>query len=168
MTKAKYPQDADEIKKMLDYYAANNGEVYSLTCLNCKRVIAVEIAPVKADGIVLEKGRTLYTVGDLCLSVRRREDLNELGQNMYGYQCTCGNNTILAKIEKGEVAERTIVMGAEGIVKDSGAIAASSPYELAQVQEKIKQKQADSKAKADYEPDGNKERFETFVLERVK
>lgn len=164
-----YEQDAKQTAAMLDFYAQQFDQVHSVTCLNCNRVIAVEVAPVKTDGVILrEKQRTLYTHNDLCLSVRRREDVTADGKPMFGYQCACGNTTILAQIEQGEVAERTIVKGAEGVVSDNGPIAASSPFERAQIQATIKLKQAGSKNKADYETDGTTERYETFKLERVK
>lgn len=168
--KPTYKQDKNQVTEMLAFYKAHFDEVHSLTCLNCKRVIAVEVAPVKNDGIVLrEKQRTLYTYQDLCLSVRRREDVREGGGPMFGYQCACGNTTILAEIERGEVQERTIVKGPDGkIVADSGPVAASSPFERAQTQATIRLKQASGKLKADYETDGNIERYETFKLERVK
>lgn len=170
-TLAKKPeQDQKQLAEMLQFYSDNFSEVHKVVCLNCERVIAVEVAPVRADGVVLDKkGRTLYTHNDLCLSVRRRDDLNTKNQPMYGYQCACGNNTLLAKIEKGEVQERTILQNKNGkVVHDTGPIAASSPFERAQTQATIRLKQASGKAKADYETDGNTERYETFKIERVK
>lgn len=163
-------QDSGEVQAMLDFYTSHFDEVHSVTCLNCKRVIAVEVAPVKADGVVLrDKQRTLYTHNNLCLSVRKREDVTAEHKPMFGYQCICGNNTLLAKIEQGEVEERTIIKGPDGsVVSDSGPIAATSPFERAQVNATIRLKQASSKQKADYETDGTVERYETFKLERVK
>jgi len=173
MTKAKTTQpkqDKAQVAAMLEFYKNTFNEVYSLTCMNCKRVIAAEVAPVKMDGVVLrDKQRTLYTYQDLCLSVRRREDVTPKNTPMYGYQCSCGNSTILAKVEQGEIEERTIVKGADGaIVQDSGPVAASSPFERAQIQATIKLKQAGIKQTADYETDGTVERYETFKLERIK
>lgn len=165
-----YKQDAARVKEMLAYYSAHFSEVHSVTCLNCNRVIAVEVAPVRADGVVLDKkGRTLYTHDNLCLSVRKREDLTPDRKPMYGYQCVCGNSTILAQVEKGEVAERTVVVNKQGnVVQDTGPVGASSPFERAQTQATIRLKQASSKKAADYETDGTVERYETFKLERVK
>jgi len=172
MTKTKKPthhQDDKRTAEMLEFYKGNFNEVYKLVCEKCERVIAVEVAPLKTDGVVLDKkGRTLYTHDSLCLSVRRREDVTPKNTPMYGYQCSCGNNTLLAAIEQGEVAERTFVKNKQGeVVSDSGPIVASSPFERAQTQATIKLKQASGK-KADYETDGNTERYETFKLERVK
>lgn len=88
---------------------------------------------------------------------------------MYGYQCICGNNTIMAQVENGEVATRTVVKNkADEIVQDSGPMAASTPYEMHQAQATIRLKQAGSTKKADYEASRNIERYETFKLERVK
>jgi hypothetical protein len=167
--KPDYSQDKNEVAEMVDFYKAQFNELYTLTCLNCERVIGVEVAPVRADGVVLDKGRTLYTYKDLCLSARRRGDLNENNQPMYGYQCACGNSTLIAQVEKGHVAERTIVKDREGkIVHDSGPIAAASPFERAQKLKAVQKQQAKDNTKADYETDGNMERYETFKLERVK
>lgn len=165
-----YSQDESEVSEMLDFYKQAFNEVYKLICLNCERVIAVEVTPVRTDGVVLmEKQRTLYTHNDLCLSVRRREDRTSDNKPMYGYECSCGNRTILAKVERGEVAERTIIKNKKDeVVGDSGPIAPSSPFERARQQKTILDKQAKSKEKADYETDGNTERYETFKLERVK
>jgi len=164
MSKTKKPQfdqDKKQVAVMLDYYKGGFEQVHSVTCMNCNRVIAVEVAPIKADGVILEeKQRTLYTHGDLCLSVRRREDLTKDGKPMFGYQCICGNNTLLAEVEQGEVEEIAAVGAAQ-------PPAASSPFERAQVQATIRLKQASGKV-ADYETDGTVERYETFKIERVK
>lgn len=171
MTKAKkpaYEQDAAAVAKMLDFYKASFTEVHSVTCMNCNRVIGVEVSPSNADGIVLiGKGRTFYNFNDLTLSVRERLDDNGQGAPMYGYECVCGNTTILAAVEKGAVPERTILVGSEGVVSDSGAVAPSSPYEMAQLRERVTANQADNK-QADYEKNGGVERYETFKIERVK
>lgn len=165
----KWKQDKAEVAAMLDFYKQNFAQVYSVTCLENNHVIGVEVAPVRADGIILEKGRTFYNFKDLCLSVRRRLDLNDNGGPMYGYQCVCGNNTIMAKVESGEVATRTVLKNKAGdVVHDSGPVAVSTPYEMHQAQATIRLKQAGSKNKADYETDGTVERYETFKLERVK
>lgn len=163
-----WAQNKDDIAAMAEYYKAHFSEVYLIHCMENDHVIGVEVAPAKNDGVILRaKQRTLYTYQELCLSVRERMDTNGQGGPMYGYQCACGNNTILAAVEKGEVAERTIVKGPNGqIVDDSGPIAASSPFERAQQQTTIRLKAAQTKA--DYETDGTVERYETFKLERVK
>lgn len=163
-----WTQDQAEIQAMADYYAAHFSEVYLVRCMENNHIIAVEVAPVKTDGVILRaKGRTLYTYKDLCLSVRERLDMNGQGGPMYGYQCICGNNTILAEVERGEVATRTFVKGPTGaVVGDTGPITPSSPFERNQQQATIRLKAADKKA--DYETDGTIERYETFKLERVK
>lgn len=157
-----------EIEKMAEYYKAHFNEVYLVHCMENDHVIGVEVAPAKNDGVVLRnKRRTFYNYKDQCLSVRERMDTNGQGGPMYGYQCICGNNTILAAVERGEVAERTLLKNAAGeIVADSGPITDSSPFERAQQQATIRLKAADKKA--DYETDGTIERYETFKLERVK
>lgn len=169
LVKNQYEQDQDRVKEMLGFYSGQFNEVYKVVCMNCKRVIAVEVAPLKADGVVLEKkGRTLYTHDNLCLSVRRREDSTPDNKPMYGYQCLCGNNTLLATVERGEVAERTILKNKQGVtVHDTGPIAATSPFERAKTQAAVREKQASGKP-ADYETNGNMERYETFKIERVK
>ena len=88
---------------------------------------------------------------------------------MFGYQCACGNSTILAKVEQGEVEERTVITNKAGeVVSDSGPIGATSPFERAKLQDNIRLKAAAGKVKADYEASNGLERYETFKLERVK
>ncbi len=164
-----WEQDAKEVQKMVDFYKANYPEVYVLHCLENNHIIGIEVAGQFADGIVLEKGRTFYNYNDLCLSIRRREDTTDDNQPMYGYECVCGNKTTLATVEQGHVPVRTFVQNKQGeLVSDSGATGANTPYEMAQIRERIAADQANSDTKADYEATGNTERYETFKLERVK
>lgn len=164
-----WEQDASEVQKMVDFYKANYPEVYVLHCLENNHVIGIEVAGQFADGIVLEKGRTFYNYNDLCLSIRRREDTNGLNEPMYGYECVCGNKTTLATVEQGHVPVRTFIKNRAGdTVSDSGATGANTPYEMAQIRERIAADQANSDTKADYEATGSMERYETFKLERVK
>lgn len=165
--KSPWEQDPTEVQKMVDFYKANYPEVYVLHCLANNHVIGIEVAGQFGDGVVLEKGRTFYNYNDLCLSIRRREDMNENNDAMYGYECICGNKTTLAAVEQGVVPERTVVMHNDSIVSDSGAVSLGTPYEQAQMRERLAENQA-SGVKADYENNGRVERYETFKLERVK
>ena len=164
-----WEQDQAAVQKMIDFYKANYPEVYVLTCLANNHVIGIEVAGQFADGITLEKNRTFYNYDNLCLSIRRREDVNDRNQPMYGYECVCGNKTILATVEQGIVPERTVLLNKQGeLVGDTGIVGANTPYEMAQMKEKIAADQANSDTKADYQLDGTTERYETFSLERVK
>lgn len=170
-TKAKknpWAQKATDVKKMVDFYKDNYPEVYVLTCLENDHVIGIEVAGQFGDGIALEKGRTFYNYNDLTLSIRRREDTNDNNDPMYGYECACGNKTTIAAIEKGVVPERTVLMDGDRVVSDSGVVNMGTPYEMAQMRERLAEQQASGEAKADYENNGKVERYETFKLERVK
>ncbi len=162
-----WEQDAKAVAEMVDFYKANYPEVYVLHCLENNHVIGIEVAGQFADGIVLEKGRTFYNYSDLCLSIRRREDMTDDNQPMYGYECVCGNKTTLAAIEQGLVPTRSVVVGAEGVLSDTGAVGGSTPFEMAKMKQRIADNKSDN-VKADYETIGTTERYETFKLERVK
>lgn len=163
-----WEQDATEVQKMVDFYKANYPEVYVLHCLENDHVIGIEVAGQFGDGVVLEKGRTFYNYNDLCLSIRRREDMNENNDPMYGYECICGNKTTLAAVEQGIVPVRTLIQNKDGeTVGDSGAVGGGTPYEMAQMKQRIADN-VDKNVKADYETQGTMERYETFKLERVK
>ena len=165
--KSPWEQDTTEVQKMVDFYKANYPEVYVLHCLANKHVIGIEVAGQFGDGVQLEKGRTFYNYNDLCLSIRRREDMTESNQPMYGYECLCGNKTTLAAVEQGVVPERTILMDGADVIADSGAVSMGTPYEQAQMRQRLAENQ-DNGVKADYENNGRVERYETFKLERVK
>jgi len=162
-----WEQDEAEVQKMVDWYKANYPEVYVLHCLANDHVIGIEVAGQFADGVVLEKGRTFYNYNDLCLAIRRREDLNENNEPMYGYECACGNRTTLAAVEMGIVPIRGIIKDGKDIIGDTGAVSMGTPYEVAQAAARIAENQAKGE-KADYETQGTMERYETFKLERVK
>lgn len=162
-----WAQNATDVKNMVDFYKANYPEVYVLHCLENEHVIGIEVAGQFGDGIVLEKGRTFYNYQDLCLSIRRREDTTDTNEPMYGYECVCGNKTTIAAVEQGVVPERTVLMQGGHVVSDSGAVGMGTPYEQAQMRERLAESQAEG-VKADYENNGRVERYETFKLERVK
>jgi hypothetical protein len=168
---AKAKQDPAEIAAMVEFYGARYQEVYLIHCLNCKRVIGVECAPALGnEGLVTDRGRALFTYQDLCLSVRQRADVNPIGEQMMGYECICGNRTLLSPPERGIVAERVVTVNklSKQIVDKGEPIPASSPFELAKAQQAINQRISESGYKADYELTGTKERHESFMLERVK
>lgn len=164
-------QDPTEIKAMGAFYAKDYQEVYLLHCLNCKRVIGVEAAPVLGtEHLITDRQRALFMYQDLVLSVRQRGDATPHNEKMMGYECNCGNTTILSPMEKGIVAQQTVHVNKLGnkIVDSGTPLPASSPFELAKSQVQIDKRIADTGYTADYELKGNKERFETFMLERVK
>jgi hypothetical protein len=168
---AKSKQDPADIQAMVAFYGQHYQEVYLIHCLNCKRVIGVECAPpIGGESLVTDRRRALFTYQDLCLSVRQRQDSNGLGEKMMGYECICGNRTLLSPPEKGIVAEQTVTVNklSKQIVDKGEPMPASSPFELAKSQQAIDKRINDSGYTADYELSGAKERHESFMLERVK
>lgn len=162
-----YPkQDDAELKSMADFYSKQSGEVWFVRCLNCKRVIAVEVPA--AAGNVPQRSRQIYGYQDLFVTTRTRLDKTPSGKPMVGYQCACGNDTRLGKYEHGEVPVQTIVKDKnDQVVHADPPIRSLSPFEREQMRATIALKQASSKESADYENDGTTERFESFQLERV-
>lgn len=163
-----FKQKKADVAKMVDFYKANYPAVWVVTCLENDHVIGVEVEGQFTDGVPLEKGRTFYNFDGLCLSVRRREDTTDDGRPMYGYECVCGNRTTIAAVEKDIVPERTVLVDGQQVVADSGAVSMGTPYEMAQMKAKIATQQQAGGKKADYENNGNVERYETFKIERVK
>lgn len=165
-----WEQDTAAVEKMIEFYKANYPQVWVLTCLANNHVIGIEVAGQFADGIVLEKGRTFYNYNNLCLSIRRREDVTPSNEPMYGYECVCGNKTTIAAVEVGIIPERTVLLNKRNeVIADTGLIEGiNTPYEMAQLKERLAADQANNDVKADYQLDGTTERYETFSLERVK
>ncbi len=171
MTKTDNGQAKSDIQEMVDFYGKTYSEVYLIHCLACKRVIGVECtAPQPSDPLVTDRGRALHLYQNLCLSVRQRIDKTPHGEFMYGYECACGNKTTLSAIEKGNVPETTVKVNklSGAIVDRSEPLPAQSPFEMARTQQAVDAQIASSDYKPDYELSGNKERFETFMIERVK
>lgn len=171
MTKTQYPkQSAADIKAMADWYAERYSIVWLIHCLNCERVVGVEVAPANPNEQSDTRNSAVFTYQDLLLARRERLDPSPTGQPMRGYECVCGNNTKLSKAEKGVVQEitgRTMAIGGKAVA-DPGQqpIRSLSPFEQAQVEAEVRIKAASYKP--DFEIDGTKERYESFTLERVK
>lgn len=166
-TLTEYPkQDQAELDAMADFYRKQHGNVWFVRCLVCMRIIAVEVAMAK--GNIPQRGRQIYDYQNLFITTRNRLDKNEHGQNMVGYQCACGNDTRLGKYEHGEVpTSRMVVDKNNQIIEAAAPLRPLSPFEREQARATVAVKQAEAKDKADYELNGNIERFETFQLERV-
>ena len=165
-TLTEYPkQDEAELEAMADFYKKQHGNVWFVRCLVCMRIIAVEVAMAK--GNIPARGRQIYDYQNLFVTTRQRLDKNEFGQAMVGYQCACGNDTRLGKHEHGEVpVSRMVVDKSNTIVEASAPLRPLSPFEREQARATVALKQASAKDKADYEINGNIERFESFQLER--
>lgn len=163
-----YPkQDEAELKEMAEFYAKQYGEVWFVRCLNCMRIIAVEVPT--ASGNVPVRGRQIYGYQELFITTRVRLDKTPDGKPMVGYECACGNDTRLGEVERGEVPVSTALVkkGTGEVVVPAEPPKSLSPFERERLRNTVALKQAGSKKKADYEINGTTERFETFQLERV-
>ena len=162
-----YPvQDQAELNAMAEFYKKQYGSVYFVRCLDCNRVIAVEVP--MANGNVPTRGRHIYGYQDLFVTTRERLDKNSFGANMIGYQCACGNDTRLAVVEQGEVPTSTMLKDKNGnIVQAAAPLKTLSPFEREQMRQNVLNKQGIDKIVADYENNGIIERFETFQVERI-
>jgi hypothetical protein len=95
--------DTAQQKEMLDFYRAQASSVKVITCDKCKTDIAIE---VMGDSLGMQKdkrGVTVIPIGEKLLASRVRLDMQTDGSPMVGYECTCGNDTRLASIEKALV-----------------------------------------------------------------
>jgi len=166
-TLTKYPkQDEKELQAMAEFYSKQYGQVSFVRCLQCKRVIAVEV-PTRSGNVPV-RGVQIYGYQDLFVTTRVRLDKTPDGKPMVGYQCACGNDTRLGEAERGEVPTSHMVVDKnDRVVESSPPMRALSPFEREQIRVTVALKQAGSKKKVDYEINGTTERFETFQLERV-
>jgi len=162
-----YPkQDESELEQMADFYAKQYGMVYFVRCLNCKRVIAVE---VPQPGGNTARGMQIFGYQNLFMTTRTRLDKTPSGKPMIGYECACGNDTRLSEVERGVVPTHTTVIDKSGnIVSSDGPLPSLSPFERDKMRKSVAEVASNNDYKADYEADGVKERYETFIVERVK
>lgn len=171
MTKTKYPkQNKADIKAMGAWYGERYSIVWLVHCLNCERVVGVEVAPANPNEQADGRNSAVHTYQDLLLARRERVDRDPNGQPMRGYECVCGNNTKLSKAEQGviqEVTGKTYAIGGKAVADpDQRPIRSLSPFEQSQVEAEVRIRAASTKP--DVEFDGTKERYESFMLERVK
>lgn len=161
-------QDKAELDKMAAYYKDLHTDVWFVHCLQCERVIAVEVSPALPSQANGPRNRLIFGYQGLFLTVRQRLDSNGQGGYMIGYECRCGNDTRLGATEKGVVPEQNILIDKEGrVVQSDPPLVALSPYERAQMQEAVNLNLSISESAPDYEVSYNQERFETFMVERV-
>lgn len=164
---AEYPkQDATELESMADFYKKQYPEVWFVRCLQCMRIMAVEVSTV--GGNIPDRNRQIFGYQGLFMTTRNRLDTDGQGGYMVGYECACGNDTRLGKHEQGHVQTHTIVKNKEGnVVSADEPIRALSPFEKSQLEATIRINQASATTAPDYENKGNVVRYETFQLERV-
>lgn len=141
-------------QEIIDYYLREYDEVQIVRCGGCGADLCLEIldkAQYQQNLLSHHKGYRRITLGDSLHSSRKRLD------GVMGYQCKCGNNTIISEIERGIVPQITAVNG-------QAYIPAIEPHHEAMVRIEM--------AKQGYSPDttidGNKTTVETFVTERIK
>lgn len=163
-----YPkQDEAVLNEMADYYAGKYHSVYFVKCLNCKRVIAVEVPAVNGN---TGRGMQIFGYQNLFKTCRTRLDSTGTGKKMVGYECACGNDTRLSSLEKGKVPVSGVVKNnlTGKVVARFGERVSLSPFERDRLAADVAQEEASGKVKADYEVKDNIERFETFELVRVR
>lgn len=142
--------ETHELPESLDWYRANYDSVKLVYCSKCKKLLALEVAG--GHGLALDKrGVAVIPVGSDLLSSRVRLDESEDGP-MMGYQCTCGNNTLLSQAEKHHKP-------------DNGWYAPVMPHEEHRIKTEIN---LCGKHKPDYKRMDNTIMYETFKVEQMK
>jgi len=163
-----YPkQSQEELVSMAEFYAQQYGMVYFIRCMNCERVIAVEVP--KPGGGNTQRGVEIFGYQGLFMTTRNRLDKTPTGKPMVGYECACGNDTRLSALEKGIVPTSTVLYDKAGNITHADPAPPSlSPFERDKMRREVASKEASDSYTPDYEADGNTERYETFIVERVK
>ena len=147
-------------KETLEFYlsSANYTEVYIVRCDACGNDLCLEVLEPATQHKYMEthhQGRRRITLGfdeapdGYLLSHRKRLD------GAMGYQCICGNDTIISPAEK--TLSRKAPSGKRFI----------PPLEPHQ-EAFFRAKQARSNFKPDVEENGDSLRVETFTVERLK
>ena len=90
-------QEEAQATDILKYYLDNYSEVYTLICDKCKEKLAIEYVDMSQPNPNHHQGRQVIAISNKFKSYRPRLD------GAMGYQCECGNDTKLAKIEDGIV-----------------------------------------------------------------
>lgn len=138
--------------QMLEFYKQNFAVVDLVSCSECKSFLAFECSGGEGMGLAAnELGKFIIPIGDKLQSHRVRLDEAPTGERMVGYQCSCGNDTRIAEVEKG-------------LVPVGGMRSALSPFEKHEIREKIK---TNRQHKVDFRKKGNIKHFESFQVERT-
>lgn len=144
-------------KEVLDHYLNDPQyiEVHIVRCNKCKSDLCLEVLNPKEAGHYLSQHHrgmrriVLGTSGPL-LSSRKRLD------GLMGYRCLCGNNSIIADIEKGIIPQiKTPILHIPSI----------EPHHETLVRAQMAKGHVPDK---EVSADGKKIRNETFTTERLK
>lgn len=134
----------------VDFYTKTYKVVQIVRCDKCGADLALEILDEDQYQMNLSShpdGLRRITLGDSLLSSRLRLD------GVMGYQCKCGNNTLMASIESGIVPVAT-----------GGIVPSIEPHHEAAVRLAI----ATNGYKPDVAKDKTKTKIESFTIERLK
>lgn len=90
----------NEFQDIIDFYTKNYRRVEITRCYSCEAVMCLwilEDSSVQTNFSIHHQGLRRIEVGNSMLSTRKRHD------GVMGYQCKCGNNSLLSAVEKGIV-----------------------------------------------------------------
>lgn len=143
-----------DIQAQIDFYKSHHDVVHLVYCEDgCGELLAVELLG-NLEGMQTDnRGMAVVPVSNKLLSHRVRLDETDDGHQMVGYQCECGNDTRLGKIEQGHVPTGQTM----------GQVA-WTPFQRHQAKLAI---QASGK-KVKVKVKNNKRHLESFSVERVK
>ena len=142
--------------EMIDYYKGHFDRVDVVVCGKCKEQLALELMGGDPMGLSYnDVGKIVVPLSDKLISHRVRLDEAPTGEPMMGYQCACGNDTRISKIEEEYLPETSANRGPTTL----------DPFTKQKLKETIRLRQ-DHKPK--FKQQGNAKHFETFKVERIK
>jgi predicted GH43/DUF377 family glycosyl hydrolase len=142
--------------EMIDFYKGRFDHVDVVVCSKCKEQLALELMGGDPMGLSFnDVGKIVVPLSDKLISHRVRLDEAPTGEPMMGYQCACGNDTRISKIEEEYLPETPANRGPTTL----------DPFTKQKLKETIRLRK-DHKPK--FRKQGNAKHFETFKVERIK
>mgnify|MGYP001617561836 CR=1 FL=1 len=143
----------DNMAAQLDYYKTHYAIVELVVCTSCEHPLCFELQGNTAGLQTDDRGIAVVPVSERMLSHRVRLDKTDEGKPMVGYQCICGNDTRLGKIEQGLVP-----------VGNTMGQVAWTPFQRAAAAEAINASGKRTKVKVK----AGRRHLDTFTVERIK
>lgn len=147
--------DDKKTQDMIAFYGGYFAAVELVTCEDCDTDLCIELSGLVGEnpGIDLNPvGRAVIPLSAKLLSTRTRLDEAPTGEAMRGYQCLCGNNSLISDVEK----QNGVPTGPKPIALD--------PFSRESIKARIK----DINHKPTFKQNGATRHFDSFKVTRVK
>lgn len=148
--------ESSNSQDMIDFYKTQFESVSVASCGKCGQELALIMFGGDPMGMqVNELGQVVLPMSSKLISHRVRLDEAPTGEQMVGFQCECGNDTRISKIE-----EEYLPQGPQ-----NSAPTSLDPFTKHRIREAIKLRK-DHKPK--FKMRDNIKTFETFKVKRIK